>query len=336
MKVISALVTASLLLLMSLVLAAPAEAVSPPGQPASGPGGAASPHAACSETWLPNLSNDKLTSWVFQPQSPAPANATVIVFNHGWGVFDPTGYGQWINHMCRKGNIVIFPKYQTSIFDSGWEVTDNAITATKNAIGWLNSYGQVKPNTAKGMVLIGHSAGSYVSANMANRWNWFGVWLPEPKGLVLVQAAADLSTYDTLYWVPAAIKIACIVGNQDNVVGRYGCDAVWDKTPSHVPAANRNYIWMYSDTHGNPDLIADHYAPLEGGNPINALDWYGFWKLADGMRDCGFFGTNCAYAIGNTTQQKNMGNWSDGIAVKKLTVTSVKPACPAGSQAAGC
>jgi hypothetical protein len=54
---------------------------------------------------------------------------------------------------------------------------------------------------------------------------------------------------------------------------------------------------------------------------VNALDYYGTWKLFDGLIDAAFTGKNRQYALGNTPQQRFMGVWSDGVPVKELRVT---------------
>jgi hypothetical protein len=54
---------------------------------------------------------------------------------------------------------------------------------------------------------------------------------------------------------------------------------------------------------------------------INALDYYGVWKLFDGLCDAAFFGKNREYALGDTSQQRFMGKWSDGVPVKELVIT---------------
>jgi hypothetical protein len=55
---------------------------------------------------------------------------------------------------------------------------------------------------------------------------------------------------------------------------------------------------------------------------VNALDFYGTWKLFDGLCDAAFYGKNREYALGNTPQQRFMGVWSDGVPVKELKVTN--------------
>jgi hypothetical protein len=101
-------------------------------------------------------------------------------------------------------------------------------------------------------------------------------------------------------------------------------------------------VLVRSDYHGTPALVASHLAPVapslaynEGGDiaaasrpsmrhasvMLGAMDYYGFWKLFDGLSDAAFYGTNRQYALGNTPEQRYMGKWSDGTPVKELEVT---------------
>jgi hypothetical protein len=128
---------------------------------------------------------------------------------------------------------------------------------------------------------------------MANEYVHDG--LPTPKAIMLAEPF-NQSIDSSLAGIPASTEIDCLVGDHDTNVGRTGCDAVWDRTGN---VANRDYIWMYSDSHGSPGLTADHFAPTTApNNTTNALDWYGTWKLTDGLRDCGLYGTNCAVRPG--------------------------------------
>jgi hypothetical protein len=54
---------------------------------------------------------------------------------------------------------------------------------------------------------------------------------------------------------------------------------------------------------------------------VDAVDYYGLWKLFDALCDAAFYGRNRRYALGNTLQQRFMGFWSDGKVVKQLFVT---------------
>jgi hypothetical protein len=198
----------------------------------------------------------------------------------------------------------------------------------------MNAVATVKPDTAGGMSLIGHSYGGPVSANMANQWSSQG--LPQPKSILFAEPYAG--TIDSsLTGIPSTTKIDCVVGNYDQVIGRTGCDALWPKL-SGIPTTNRNYVWMFSDYLGTPDLVSDHNAPAElnGTASVDDLDWRGFWKLGDALRDCGMLGTSCGTALGGTAAQTSMGNWSNGAAVVPLQSTTSIPACPQSGYPLGC
>ena len=47
----------------------------------------------------------------------------------------------------------------------------------------------------------------------------------------------------------------------------------------------------------------------------------GAWARSGNLSDAAFYGKNREYALGNTARQRFMGTWSDGVAVKELTVT---------------
>ena len=50
--------------------------------------------------------------WIFEPADPKPAIAPVVVFHHGWLAVNPGIYGAWIDHLTRRGAIVVYPRYQ--------------------------------------------------------------------------------------------------------------------------------------------------------------------------------------------------------------------------------
>lgn len=84
-------------------------APTPPSQPATGPGGSGYNHAAVRKTLR---GEEALQFWVFEPAEPHAAAAPVVVFTHGWGATNPRAYGAWIDHIVRRGNIVVYPVYQ--------------------------------------------------------------------------------------------------------------------------------------------------------------------------------------------------------------------------------
>ncbi|HEY8581691.1 MAG TPA: alpha/beta hydrolase fold domain-containing protein, partial [Capillimicrobium sp.] len=347
LKHTAAHVTAMLVALL-LIAAPAARAATPPGPPASGPGSEASLPWGAVKRVDHAFADAALNYSTFEPAGwrgagAAPSSAPLVVFLHGYLGYDPKYYATWLDHIVRQGNVVVFPNYQAHALTPPRQFTDNAIWSVKSALPWLAANATVKPDTAQGMVLAGHSYGGVVSANLAARAAAQG--LPRPRSLFLVMPWHQ--TIDTsLGAIPSTTKLLCVVGDNDTMAGRQGCDTLWDKT-AHIPAANRNYVLMRSDAHGTPALDASHRVPSDADAAgFDALDWHGIWKLSDGLRNCALLGTDCRYALGNTWEQTFMGRWSDGTLVRQLWVYTTKPAdpfpdarppsgpAPAGAQAA--
>ncbi|MEU8118334.1 hypothetical protein AB0C21_06460 [Spirillospora sp. NPDC049024] len=315
-----------------------AAAPTPPPQPASGPGGADYRWSAATVRSVTFTDHTK-DYWVFEPSGwqgggTAPSAAPLVVFLHGWTADDPKYYQDWIDHLTRKGNVVVFPRFQTSALTPPKEFAANAVHSIKDALARFPADAPVKPDTSGGMTLVAHSYGGPTAANIAARWS--AEALPRPSA-VLFAMPYDRSIDASLAGIPSTTRIGCVVADEDTTVGRTGCDAIWDLT-GHVPASNRNYLWMFSDAHGSPALTADHRVPSSNNSAsvLDALDWNGLWKLGDALRDCGLSGTDCDYALGGTARQTSLGTWSDGVPVRPLAVFTSKPACPAGSGAKGC
>jgi hypothetical protein len=53
---------------------------------------------------------------------------------------------------------------------------------------------------------------------------------------------------------------------------------------------------------------------------VDALDWYGTWRLLDDLMNCSFAKLDCAYVVGDTPEQRFMGVWSDGTPVTEAQV----------------
>jgi acetyl esterase/lipase len=103
--------------------------ITPPGQPSSGPGGSDYLYTEVIET---AYGNGVEKYWIFEPKDHTEQELPVIVFLHGWLGMHPRNQVRWIEHLVKKGNIVIFPKYQMST-TLGKYFIPNAIAAIKDA-----------------------------------------------------------------------------------------------------------------------------------------------------------------------------------------------------------
>ena len=340
------------LVLLSFTVAF-SQVVTPPPQPATGPGGAQYSHTSVTKN---HYGKGGQEYWLFEPDSPTPRSAPVVVLIHGWGGMNPLFYGAWIDHLVKRGNIVIYPRYQTNLLTPLKEFTPNTISAVKDAIERLQTEkGHVTPELNK-FAAVGHSMGGLLAANLAALAAESK--LPRVRAVMSVEPGITESPINfvlaDLKKLPADTLLLALAGDQDSLVRDTDAKRIYYES-TRIPSANKDFITLVSDTHGAPALVASHRAPTAmdksydsgeglGGAPagtpdpigdapevkrrvrpetmqVNALDYYGTWKLFDALCDAAFTGKNREYALGNTPQQRFMGLWSDGIPVKELKVT---------------
>jgi acetyl esterase/lipase len=334
-----------------------AQRATPPTQPDSGPGGKQYVHTKVTKN---RYGTGNQEYWIFEPDTPKPASAPLVVFIHGWGGMNPLYYGAWLDHLVKRGNIVIYPRYQATLLTPMREFLPNTLGAIKDAITRLQTErGHVKPDLNK-FAVVGHSVGGLLSASVAALAKDSN--LPQVRAVMAVEpgiteAPINIPLAD-LKKMPAETLLLAIAGDQDTLVRDTDAKRIYYES-TQVPAANKDFVMMVTDTHGTPILQASHRAPtamdrsydngegVSGGpaNPgrvgnsssrqngdsnesrrlqtmmVNALDFYGTWKLFDALCDAAFYGKNREYALGNTTQQRFMGRWSDGVPVKELKIT---------------
>jgi acetyl esterase/lipase len=331
------------LLLANAATASAQTRPSPPPQPTKGPGSSDYPYASL----IPHrYGTNESEYWIIEPANPTPKSAPVIIFCHGWGAFSPNPYGAWITHLVRRGNIVIFPRYQAILFAPMKDFTPNSIVAIKAAFAELQNPDHVRPELDH-VAIVGHSMGGAIAPNitaLAKAEN-----LPIPKALCCVEPAnhpnwaigiqmpaADLSK------IPTDTLVQVIVGDRDRIASDDTAKFIYSRL-GQIPSGNKDYITLVSDEHGYPPLIANHRVPiasivLDGdaaqyepsarhrprqtlnGDGSDALNYYGIWKLFDALTDAGFYGQNRDYALGNTRHQRFMGLWSDGTPVRELKI----------------
>ncbi len=288
-------------------------------QPESGPGGADYKHYRVMTTCYGEGAEQ---FYLYEPYLPQPDTAPLIAFLHGWNGINPEAYGHWIEHIVKKGNIVVFPIYQTevTIYDDHLR---NSLQAIAESIDVLQKEKHINPDLDK-FALVGHSQGGILAVNIAALAQEKG--LPPAKAIMSVQPGLT-SPLEDLSKITADTLLLTIVGDQDTKVGDIVAKNIfWETT--QIPFENKNFILMLSDYYRFTSITADHYAPccryfFKNLIPVfktNALDFYGFWKLFDGLTDAAFYGKNREYALGNTPQQKYMGEWSNGTPRKELII----------------
>jgi hypothetical protein len=317
MKKYLLLILVSIIILQNIGSAIKTTEPAPPDQPISGPGGSDYSHAGVKKS---SYKFGAEQYWIFEPTDPTPETAPLIVFNHGWSAMYPFFYRVWIEHIVKQGNIVVYPRYQRGLYFGFRQFSSNAITAVKNAIKELQQGNHVRPDLDK-FAIVGHSLGGGITAIMAALAQSEG--LPIPKAIMPVQPYY-WSTNTNLSMIPNTTLMVVVVGANDTAVGSDSGKSIFYKADK-ISFDNKDFVIQVTDRYGSPDLVADHIAPIcmPGffSYSVDAMDYYSTWKLFDALTDYAFYGINKEYCLGNTTEQRFMGLWSDGTPVKELIVT---------------
>lgn len=307
-------------LLSFFIIACITVAASETREPLCGPGSAEYFH---DKTIRYSYGTGALQYYLFEPDGPKPATAPLIVFLHGLNGTNPRSYSNWIEHIVKKGNIVVYPQYQ-SRFGEFEDYTSNAIQSVLEAIEELQNGDHVWPDLDR-FAIVGHSCGGMIAPNIAALAEESG--LPVPRALMPVEPGKTTPLAD-LSKIPSDVLLLTVVGDRDFIVGDEVAKKIFRETPQ-IPLENKDFITLVSDRHGLSSLTAGHFSPccMSFGNlsipflDTDAHDYYGFWKLFDALTDAAFYGKNREYALGNTPQQRYMGEWSDGTPRKELIVS---------------
>ena len=305
-----------------------------PDQPTTGPGSNDYTH---SEINIHDHSSSQKGYWMYTPKQIGDEPMDVIVFMHGYGAMNPMIYGGWIKHLVKQNNIVIFPRYQRGILSTHPDdFAPNAAFAINAAKNELKDNLLINANWDN-LSLVGHSYGGVIISNLAV--NYSDLNIPKPKNVMLCSPGTGplkggrLDSYEKM---DADINLLVMVSDNDYVVGDEFGYLVFNSAQNVI---NRNFIRQFKDSHGDPRIGADHNqcysldTELDSGyrnvttkralriSKIDAIDYNGYWKLFDALRDCTFNENLCNYAFGNTTEQSSLGNWSDGTPINKLEIT---------------
>jgi poly(3-hydroxybutyrate) depolymerase len=286
-------------------------AVHPPEQPKTGPGGAEYRHASVRES---RHGEGGQEFWLFEPQQPSAAKAPLVIFLHGFSVMDPYGYRGWIEHLTRRGNVVIYPRYQASLLTRPAEFHANTVAAVRAAVEVLKRDGRTAVDFER-VAVVGHSAGAVLALRYSAAASDEG--LPVPKATVVVQPGQGPRNGITLLPLPApskfppALRLIVAVGDKDFIVGDTSARRIWRDT---AELKERAYVTVQTDLHGEPHLRAGHLSPLAADLELaDAQDWYGWWRLLDAACEAGFAGQPLKL-------DASMGAWSDGRPVKPLKI----------------
>jgi pimeloyl-ACP methyl ester carboxylesterase len=304
----------------------------PPRQAAFGHGGA---NYIYDEVTVYDHSQRADGYWLFVPAAPTSTKTNVIFFNHGYGAYNPMIYGAWIKHLVRKGNIVIYPRYQKNLFWP-WPVAfaKNAAKGIRNALDFLNKHPELPQAELDQVLMIGHSYGAVVSADLAIHNQKYG--LPKIGALLLCSPGTGPFSggrLDDYSGMPADLKLLMVVNENDNIVSQDFQFHIFE-TASKV--RQKNLLLQRPDFYGSIPVTATHsecyaidldfdsghrtpsaYRALGMGQP-DVVDFNVYWRLADGLLSDLQRPDSSSAVFGGSAAQRSLGRWSDSTPIVPL------------------
>jgi hypothetical protein len=302
------------------------KATAPDKQPEKGPGSSEYAHKKV-EVYEALAAGEHY--WLYTPAEPKLERAPVVVFLHGFGALKPDGYDAWLEHLCKRGNIVIYPQWQAHNLEAPANYNTNAAKSILDAFTYLEADKTRTQPIKESFAIAGHSAGGVNAANMAADYELLK--LPKPKAVMPVQPGRAFSYKEQkkgliplskFEQIPEDCLLLCVYGDSDYTVGHW-CAKTFFKDATKVKAENKNLVEFVSSDYGASAVVAGHQtpaAPTGADTMVDVWDWYGYWKLLDGLTDAAFHNKNREYALGDTPEQRNMGNYSDGRPFEQLRV----------------
>ncbi|MBK8316284.1 MAG: hypothetical protein IPL01_20610 [Acidobacteria bacterium] len=253
--------------------------------------------------------------YVFRPAG-ASGRVPVVFFAPGFGNNDPQEYQSLISHIVSRGNALVFAPYQIVSGDASLNKKryDTIFAAYEEAV---RRYGE--SFDLRRVAFAGHSYGASASLSMA----WRGVvdkgW--GEKGVALFLMApwyyAEMSLKQFVNFPPQT-KLIVEVFDNDEISDHRIAKEIFDRI--NLPSSEKDFVILNSEKRLGYDMKASHGTP--SGGEINALDYYGIYRLFDALTDYSFNNSIAgkSIALGNgQPEQKFMGTWPDGAPVRPLT-----------------
>jgi hypothetical protein len=360
----------TLLLAGTALPAAPAGAATAPKQPEKGPGGA---DYAAAEVVKRSVGRASAATYVFHAAGPAAAPRPVVVLLHSWGAANPMIYGGWIEHLARRGHLVLFPRFQDVNRTRPADAPALAAALVRDALAALAEDAEARPDPAR-LAYLGHLAGSAIALNLAADAGADG--LPKPKlvfalmpGGIASDPKARGIPLEDLATVDRDTLLIAMSGDRDHLPTDRTARRIL-KESAAIPTTRKLFMRAGSDDHGFPTLTATLASPgspkadydaaaikvepdpprdpkqkgpvwrwsadmaLTGEQTIltaqlqqnvtDSLDYWAYWKTLDFALDAAFAGKDAAF-LKNNPRFVDMGAWTDGWPVRRLSADMPKP-----------
>ena len=297
--------------------------VQPPVQPDTGPGGREYRFQRVRDELV---GQGATAAHMYVPRGiPRGERLPLVVFLHGYQAVEEFYYVAWIEHLVKRGAVVLYPTWQHRTSRLG-ALTRNAVTGVETGMRWLLDEG-VAVDPAR-VIFIGHSGGATLAVNLGVLAAQDNL-VVKPRALLL--AAPGRCVYCEQFGVvgipfqdPSLLNRdvrLVVMGYQDDDVVGLDLGRFFFEQATSMPRESKSFLMVQTDETGSPTLLADHRTPAAAtwqaltDWKTDSLDYFGTWKIADALMACAFEGRLCDVALGEGPAQKSMGAWSDGTPV---------------------
>jgi acetyl esterase/lipase len=202
-------------------------------------------------------------AWLLHPDGEPRA---VLLFLHGSGEVSPAPMAAWLGHLRRIGAAVVYPQYQSHADAPGSTLLDDLTVGVRLALEALG-----RPELPLGS--IGFSRGAHLAVHQAARAADDG--LPVARAILGVfpgrlhgDQTADLTR------LPREVDVTFLIGDRDQVVGRWLADHLVSELSHHPPEHVRI---VEVDSH--QDFVADHEAPMRDEPGSHQA----FWRRSESL-----------------------------------------------------
>lgn len=165
-----------------------------------------------------------------------------MIFLHGWSVMQPDLYRAWIDHIVRRGMVVVYPRYQPDLKTPNADFLDNAAGALGDALRRLQA-GElgVRPRLNQ-VAYLGHSAGGLLAANLAAASE--RLKLPAAKALMVVEPGKsqgkrwDGVAQERLSGLAKGTLLLAVCGDEDSHVACTDAKRIYRQS-RHIPPSDK-------------------------------------------------------------------------------------------------
>lgn len=314
-----------------------------PVQPAVGPGGSTYLHSSFYH-WGKGTRHEKYD--VFEPANPSVKSSGLVIMIHDRMYPDPKFYMGHIRHLCRRGWVVVFPRYQgTDQLEKHYMF--NIIRSVKDFL--LQEFSQQRIDIDREKVaIIGGGCGAVLAVNVAASADYFG--LPVPKAVMSIMPEAGYFKLLDLTGISRNARMIVVSGDRIEAAGaKLSTDIFYNA--NRINSKNKLHVYVSSDYFGQPPLIADRLSILspeedlyeryivENRNTfliaykdreiakytrndwIDSFDWFVTFRLFDLLLELTFDKNTDLTFIKKNNEVKKMGYWSNGRSLKSLIIT---------------